>query len=87
MNLLALSHVSVFVLPVGLSVITDDPVCIGGGGWSLARRGDLSVYVVVKSLEETLSQIKVTDGVNAVLEDYAAGKLTVSVAPVVLDAF
>lgn len=49
------SHVSVFVLPVGFSVITNDPVSIGRGSTLGVRRGDLSVERVVESLEETFA--------------------------------
>lgn len=43
--------------------------------------------VVVKSLEETFSEVHVTNGVDGILEDYRSGSLPVSVAPVVLNAF
>jgi len=45
----------------------------------------VSMKVVVKSLEKTISQVHVTDGVN-VLKLNRAGDLTKSVSPVVLNA-
>lgn len=75
------------VLPVGLSVITNNP--IGVGGWSRLNvsRGNLSVKVVVESLEETVSEIHIADWVDALWEVDASWKLTVSGSPVVLNAF
>ena len=64
------SHVSVFVLPVGLSMVTDDPVGVGRGCSLRVRRGNLSVQRVVESLEETLTQVHITDGVDGISEDH-----------------
>ncbi len=79
------SHVSVLVLPVGLSVVTDDPVGVGSGGALCVRRSDLSVKRIVKTLEETLSQVHVSDGIDGLCENHTSGKLAVAVAPVVLN--
>lgn len=43
--------------------------------------------VIVKSLEETLSQVHVTNWVDCFFEVDASWELTVSVAPVVFNAF
>ena len=75
------------VLEVGLSVVTDDPVGIGGWGTARFGRVDLSVQGVVQPLEQTVSEVKVSDWVDAVWEVDAPGVLAVSVGPVVLDAF
>ena len=40
---------------------------------------------VVESLEQTLAQVHISDGVDGLGEDHRAGELTVAVAPVVLD--
>ena len=40
---------------------------------------------VVKSLEQTLAQVHITDGVDGLCEDHRAGNLTIAVAPVMLD--
>ena len=40
-----------FVLPVGLSVITNDPVGVGNWGTSGVSGGNFSVQRVVESLE------------------------------------
>lgn len=74
------------VLEVGLSVVTDDPVCVRR--WGAARVGgrDLSVQGVVQPLEQTVSEVEVADWVDAFWEVHAPGVLAVSVGPVVLDA-
>ena len=76
------------VLEVGLSVVTDDPVGVGGGRACLGvGRADLSVQVVVKPVEQTLAQVHVADRVDALSELHTAGHLAVAVGPVVLNAF
>jgi hypothetical protein len=77
----------VFILEVRLSVITNNP--IGISGWSRFNvcRGNFSVKVVVKSLEKTVSEIHITNWVDALWEVDASRKLTVSGCPVVLNSF
>jgi len=75
------------VLEIRLSMVTNNPVSVSRGvrlglGWL-----NLSVKIVVKALEETLAQVHVADGVNSLGELHRTGKLTVSVAPVVLNSF
>ncbi len=41
---------------------------------------------VVKSLEETLAQVHITNGVDGICEHYRAGHLTIAIAPVMLDS-
>ena len=82
------SHVSVFVLEVWLSMITNDPVCVcwrGTGFW--VRTSNLSGHIVVQSLEKTLSQVHIANWVDSFSELNAAGNLAVPVSPVVLNAF
>lgn len=67
-------------------MITDDPVGVCGGCALCVRAGNLSVKRVVESLEKTLAQVHIADGVNALGEVDAAGNLTIAVAPVMLDA-
>ena len=76
-----------FILPVGLSVVTDDPVCVGWWSTSAVWRSDLSVKSIVKSREETLSEIHVTNWVDSLWEVNTSWKLTVSMSPVVLNTF
>jgi hypothetical protein len=45
------------------------------------------VQGVVETLEKTLAQVHITDGVDGLSEDNGAGELTVAIAPVVLDTF
>jgi hypothetical protein len=45
------------------------------------------VHVIEQSLEEAFSQVHITNGVDAILKDYRAWQLTISVAPIVLDTF
>jgi hypothetical protein len=77
----------VFVLPVGFSVVTNDPVSIGRGSTLSVRGGNLSVEGVVESLEESLAQVHITDRVDRVGEDNRAGYLPIAAAPVMLNAF
>ena len=74
------------VLPVGLSVITNDPVCKSRRRALSIRRGDLSVQRVVETLEETVAEVHVANWVDSLGELNAAGELAVSVGPFVLDA-
>ena len=66
---LAYSHISVLVLPVRLSVITNNPVCVCGWSSSDVGGGDLSVQIVVQSLEKTLAQVQVSNRVDALREN------------------
>lgn len=73
------------VLEVRLAMVTDDPVSVGRW-WCLRVAGaQLALVHVVKTLVQTLAQVHVTDGVDALGELHGAGQLSVSVAPVVLD--
>jgi hypothetical protein len=74
------------ILPIGLSVVTDDPIGVGWGRAACVRWADLSANVVKEALEETLSQVHITDGVNGLSKSDWARKLTIAVAPVMLDA-
>ena len=73
------------VLPVGFSVVTDDPVGIGHWGSLGVGGGNFSVESVVQSLEQTVSQVHISDHVDAVWEGNRSWQLSVSVSPVVLD--
>ena len=66
-------------------MVTNDPVSIGRGSTLGVRGNDLSLERVVKSLEETLAQVHITDGVDGVTEDNGAGDLAIAAAPVVLN--
>ena len=79
------SHISVFVLPVGLSVVTNNPVSIGSGSTLSVRRSNLSVKRVVESLEETLTQVHITNRVYGSSEVNRAGDLAIAAAPVMLN--
>lgn len=74
------------ILPVGFSVVTDNP--IGIGDWSCLGvcRGDFSVKRVVESLEETVSKIHISNNINTIGEVDASWHLSVSVSPVVLNS-
>ena len=66
-------------------MVTNDPVSICGRGSSGVRASNLSVKIIVHTLEETLSQIHIANWVDGLLEYDTARELTISVAPVVLD--
>lgn len=73
------------VLPVGLSVITDDPVCECGWSSLGVGCGDFSVQCVVETLEETVAEVHVANWIDSFRELNATGDLSVSVGPFVLD--
>ena len=81
------SHVSVFVLPVGLSVIASDPISKGGGCTSCVTASNFSMEIVIETLEETLSQVHVANRVNFIFEDNAARELAIPEAPVMFNPF
>jgi hypothetical protein len=62
------SHVSVLVLEVCLSMVTDDPVCVCCGVRLLLCARYVSTQIVVKSLEQTFSKIHIANGVDAIWE-------------------
>ena len=73
------------VLPVGLSMVTDDPVGIGGWSTIDVSTSNLSMKSIVKSLEQTIFKIHVADWVNSLWEVDTSWYLTISVGPVVLE--
>ena len=87
LNIERLSHIAVLVLKVGLAVVTNDPVRVRRRVRLRVGRGHLASQVVVETLEETLAQVHVSNGVDAFWELNRAGQLSISVAPVVLNAF
>ena len=75
------------ILEVGLSMVTNDPISIGR--WSTRSRigrCDLSLQVVVQSVEETFAQVHVADWVDTLGEVDRAGDLAIAMGPVVLNA-
>ena len=82
------SHISVLILEVRLSVVTDDPVSVGRGSTGLrVGGGNFSVQVVVEALEETFTKVHVANRVDAISKVDAAGNLAVPMSPVMLDTF
>lgn len=76
------------VLEVRLSVVTDDPVSVCGGSTCfLVGCDNFSLQVVVQSRKETLTEIHITDRVDALSKLNAARNLTVAGGPVVLNSF
>ena len=75
------------VLPVGLSVVANDPIAIGHRGCPHIATCNLSVQSVVKSLEQTFSQVHISNWVNRLIEDHASRQLSIPLAPVVLNTF
>jgi hypothetical protein len=76
-----------FVLPVGFSVITNDPICISNWSTTSVCRGDFSMESIVQSLEKTVLQVHISDWVNAIWESDTSWHLTISVSPVVFNTF
>jgi len=74
-----------FVLEVGFSVVANDPISVSCGLRLLVSGGDLPVQRVVEHLEEALSQVHVSDGVDGFHELHGSGDLSVVVRPVVLE--
>ena len=83
--LFGLSHVSVLVLPVGFPVVANNPVGVGGRGTLRVSTGDFSVHVVIQTLEETLTKVHVSNGIDRLLEVYTSWDLAIAGAPVMLD--
>lgn len=86
-ELVGCSHISVFILPVGFSVVTYNPIGIGGGSSSGVCTCNFSVYIVVQSVEETLSQVQITNRVDTFREHNRSWYLPIMMAPVVLNTF
>jgi len=76
-----------FVLPVGFSVITNDPVGVGNWGSLSVCWSNFSVEGVVKSLEKTVLQVHISDWVDTIWEWNTSWNLSISSSPLVLDTF
>ncbi len=74
------------VLVVSFPVITDNPVCVRGGIRLLLCTGDVTTQVIVQPLEKTFAQIHVSNRIDALRELNRARDLSISIAPVVLNA-
>lgn len=68
-------------------MITDDPICVSSGVRLLVCARYLSVKLVVESLEKTITKVHIADRINSFWELHAAWKLTIAMAPIVLNAF
>jgi len=68
-------------------MVTNNPVCVSWWTCLNISWSNLSVKVVVHTLPKTSTQVHITDRVYTFLKFYASGKLTISVAPVVLNTF
>jgi len=77
----------VFVLPVRLAMVSDNPVRISGRLLATMSSSDVSMEVVVEAIEETFSKVHISDGVNAFGEFYRARNLAEAGSPVVFDSF
>lgn len=75
------------VLEVRLTMVTDNPISVCGGGRTLVRAADLTLVHVPQTLVKTVTQVHVANWVDALGELDGAGQLAISVAPVVLNAF
>ena len=75
-----------FVLPVRLTMVTNNPVSVGRGLLSTVASSDVSVEIVVKAVEETLFEVHVADGVD-VHEFDRARHLSIASSPVVFNSF
>jgi hypothetical protein len=81
------SHISMFVLPIWFSMVTNDPICIGCGcGLAICTR-DFSVHIVIHSLEKTFSQVHISDWVDWFSVCNWSWILPISVTPVMLNTF
>lgn len=74
------------ILKVSLSVITDNPISKSRWrGFNVCRR-NLSMQIVIEALEESITQVHVSDWVDALWEINASWELTVSMSPIVLNS-
>jgi len=67
-------------------MVTNNPVRVGRRLLATVTSSHVSVQIVVETVEETILEVHVSDGVN-VGEFNRARNLTVASSPVVLDAF
>ena len=75
------------ILPIALTVVTNNPIGIGRRVTLRVGRSNFSVQIVVESLEETFAEVHIADRVDALGELDGARQLSVPVAPVVLNTF
>jgi len=75
----------VFILPVGFSIIADNPVSKCRGGGSGIATSDFSVQVVKHPLEQTIPQVHISNRVDVILKHNTPWQLAVSETPVVLN--
>jgi len=76
-----------FVLPVGFSVVTNDPIGVSNWSTSCVCGRNFSMESIVQSLEKTVLQVHISDRVNSIWECDTSWHLSISVSPVVLDSF
>lgn len=79
------SHIAMLILPIALTVVTNNP--IGVGRWCRLRvgLGNLSVQIIVEAGEETFAQVHISNRINTLWEVNTSWHLTVSVSPLVLN--
>ena len=81
------SHIAVLVLPVGLAVVTDNPIRVSRWRRFAVLRCNLSVYVVVIAFEQTRLQVQISNRVDSFGELHASGQLAIASAPLMFNSF
>ena len=75
-----------FVLPIGFPVITNNPIGICNWGSLSVGWSNFSMKSIVKSLEQTILQIHISDWIYTIWEWNTSWYLTISLSPVMLNS-
>lgn len=75
------------ILPVGFSVITNNPIGISYWSTTNISRFDFPVKSIVESLEKTISKIHVSNWIYAFWETNASWELSIPMSPFMLNTF
>ena len=81
------SHVSVLILPIGFSMVANDPIGVCcRSSLSIGCR-NFSLQSVEETLEQTIAKIHVSNRIDTFWELHTSRHLSVSVCPLMLDTF
>jgi hypothetical protein len=75
------------ILPIRFSVVACDPVCISTRSRILLSTCNLSMQSIIHSLEETFSQVEVTNRIYRAFKMHTSRNLAISMAPMMLNSF
>ena len=81
------SHVSVLILKVWLPIVACNPVCVCAWSWLWLCTRYFPVKSVIHSLEETFSEVEVSNWVDWLFKLYTSWNLSIPIRPVMFNAF